>query len=486
MSKLSTVIITIGMVLGFQQSASATEQNNRDSQKKPNILWIYIEDLHPWFSAYEDGLKIVKTPHFDSLAGQGVLFENAYVPVPVCSACRSSIITGQYAIRNGTQNHRSSRTPDARILLSHPTLPEIFSKADYYTYNNGKDDYNFYQDRHQTYTAGNPEDKKPYYGLRGKGAWRDRPAGVPFFGQIQTHGGKHAFNPSKVKKALGGQLTDPLQVTVPPQYPNIPEVRQEIALHYDTVKMTDDEIGKIVANLKADNEWENTILFIFSDHGGKFPRAKQFCYKEGLHVPLLVVVPMFQDKIKAGTRRKDLVNLMDVSATSLALAGLDIPDYFDSQNVFNEAYNRDYVFSSRDRCDFSIDRIRSVMGKRYHYIRNFKTDRPLFQHNYRSGQAYYKKMQKMYDDGKLTPAQAAPYGSRVEEELYDLETDPNEVHNLAASEQHQKIIAQMRSQLDQWIKKTGDQGQYTESKESLRAIKKRWRKNCINPEYSKL
>ena len=118
--------------------------------ERPNILWIYLEDVSGWFSCYGD--KIIKTPNIDALADSGIRFDRFYTPAGVCSATRSAIITGMMQTTIGAHNHRSCR-PNFRgkdmgkfdeNILSIKTLPEIFRKAGYYTFNEGgKDDYNF-------------------------------------------------------------------------------------------------------------------------------------------------------------------------------------------------------------------------------------------------------------------------------------------------------------------------------------------------------
>lgn len=503
-------------------------------KKKPNILWIYIEDQNPWYGCY--GEKLVQTPHIDALAGEGVLFERAYAPVPVCSPSRSCLITGSYPIRTGAHDHRSSRVPYAQVHLPEgsKTVPELFREAGYATFSRGKDDYNFVYDRAALYSIDPPREKgtggkgkkpvaktanaKPtggkakksapkkgsnatlakgnWKGPLGGGNWRDVPEGVPFFGQYQWNGGKNPGGKQLVQ--MGLTPIDPVQVTVPPQYPDIPEIRQEIARHLDTMLVTDYQVKQLVGRLKADGLWDNTVIFLFSDHGSDLPRGKEFCYEEGLHVPLLVRAPGVKNVARPGTRRSDIVSTMDVGATALVLAGIDIPGYMDTRDLFAPDYHRDYVFSSADRMSNTIDRVRSVMGSRYHYIRNFMTDRSLMQWGHREmiGEAYknvkggryvyFLKLREMFEKGKLTPAQAAPYGPRPAEELYDLQNDPNEVVNLATDPAYKKQLAEMQGALAGWIEDTGDKGQYPRSKESIREVVERYPENWLKgPEFTK-
>ena len=136
-----TILSVIALSLLSCSSESALES------RRPNILWIFLEDTAPLLGSY--GETLIKTPNIDNLAKQGELYTNVYMPAPVCSASRSSIITGLMATTIGAHNHHSSRTKESEITLpkGFQTIPEIFKNSGYFTFNNGKDDYNFIYDR---------------------------------------------------------------------------------------------------------------------------------------------------------------------------------------------------------------------------------------------------------------------------------------------------------------------------------------------------
>ena len=174
--------------------------------------------------------------------------------------------------------------------------------------------------------------------------------------------------------------------------------------------------------------------------------------------------------------RGDLVSLIDVTGTSLGLTNQNIPESMDTLNVFDKSYNREYVFSASDRSANVIDRVRSVMGKRYHYIKNYKLDRPLFNYGHREMMAidypdskygYFAKLRSMYEDGLLNEIQATPFGDRTAEELYDLQNDPNETVNLASDKNHTAELIEMRGALAGWVEETDDKGAFKRSSKSL-------------------
>jgi N-sulfoglucosamine sulfohydrolase len=123
-----------------------------------------------------------------------------------------------------------------------------------------------------------------------------------------------------------------------------------------------------------------------------FPRAKQFTYEEGLHVPFIIRAPKNLAKAKSNSRREDLVCLLDASATSLAFANIGIPAWYDSKDLFDKSFKREFVVSSKDRMDWTIDRVRALTtDDGYRYIRNYMLDRPYTQLNYRSGTGLFEK-----------------------------------------------------------------------------------------------
>ena len=161
--------------------------------QKPNVLWIYIEDICPFISCY--GVQINPTPNIDLLAENGVQFNNCFAPTPVCSPTRSALITGVMPSSYNMHNHHSSRTiEDANWLPDFmKTLPEYFQKQGYYTFNHGKDDYNFMYNREKIYAG--KRQLHFWYSIYDGGRWNHNERGKdhPWFGQIQLEGGKHVL-----------------------------------------------------------------------------------------------------------------------------------------------------------------------------------------------------------------------------------------------------------------------------------------------------
>ena len=453
--------------------------------ERPNVLWIYLEDVSGWFSCYGD--SIIETPKIDQLAAQGVKFTRFYTPAGVCSATRSAIVTGMMQTSIGAHNHRSCRATfrgksmgeyDKNELSKDVVpLPIQFRKAGYWTFNEGgKDDYNFEFSLDEFYDL---IPKKRGWGpaavVSGE-CWKGRAAGQPFFGQVQLGGGKLGRRvAAQVKRSA---------VPVPPYYPDVPEVREEIAHHYDCLLKTDQQVGQIIAALKRDGLYDNTLIFLFSDHGMKLHRHKQFLYEGGIQMPLIVVGP----GVKVGNVRKDLVSGIDVSAASLAAAGIALPQQMEGRNFLAPDYQpRKYVVAARDRCDYTIEKIRAVVTPRFKYLRNYLTDRPYMQPSYKDGWDVSKRFRAMMAAGEMNATQKIFFSDqRPAEELYDLAADPHEIRNLAGDPQFAEALQQHRKLLAQWIEETGDQGQQPESDIGLQCTFKRWGDKCVNPEYDRV
>lgn len=427
------------------------------SDDRPNILWIIVDDMSANFSCY--GETLIETPHLDQLAAEGIRFTNAYVTAPVCSPNRSAFITGMYQTSIGAHHHRSGRGP-LKIHLPEDVrpVPELFQEAGYYTTITGwpnqgrgklgKTDYNFEWNREM------------YDGAD----WSERAAGQPFFAQIQLPGGKHRGGTRESARKFANRMAekfgakvDPNAVTLPPYYPRNPVLLEDWAAYLDSVRLTDAFVGEILARLKADGDAENTVVVFMTDHGISHARGKQFLYDEGLHVPLVMAGP----GLASAAVRDDLVEHIDITATSLALAGIEIPASMQSRDLLSETYQpRQAVFAARDRCDETVDHIRSLRTDRFKYIRNFLPERPALQPNrYKDGKSILIALREAHAAGTLDATQELLFAAtRPAEELYDLHNDPFELHNLAADPAWQPKLRELREQLDTWIHTTHDQG----------------------------
>jgi N-sulfoglucosamine sulfohydrolase len=436
---------------------------------RPNIIWIYAEDTSPWMGCYGDAINARATPHIDSIAAEGILFSRAFVPAPVCSATRSAMMIGQNCIRFGAHQHRSSRGgPKIYLPEGYELLPQIMQRHGYTTFNHGKTDYNFVWDA-KVYNYEMPS-KTDFAGLIER---------QPFFGQIQTKGGKNNTWEFPAERKV-----DPASVDVPADYPNNSIFRQVVAQHYDAIRKDDDLIGEILAGLGDAGLEENTIIVYFSDHGANnLLRHKQMTTEGGLQVPFVLMGP--QRYVPENGVRHDLVDLLDLSATTLAWAGIDKPDWYEGRDLFEQPFvARRFVGAQKDRLDHTIDRVRTIRTDRFRYVRNYRLDRIFLQPQYRDRKDFTQNLHALYRDGQLSDRHREIYfGERPAEELYEVSTDPHMMRDLASDPNYAEVLDEHRIIMNEWLS-VGDRGVEKESIEALQANGegKDWG-NGVNVEY---
>lgn len=448
---------------------------------KPNILWLIAEDFGQHLGCY--GTKEVWTPNLDRLAAGGVRFTHFYNGM-VCSVSRSAFMTGMYSTTIGAHQHR---TPNKQPLPQGVrVLTDWMRDAGYYTANvvelpascgfngSGKTDWNF-----------KPEGK-PFDSSR----WADLKAHQPFYAQVNFQETHRAFRAPK--------KADPAKVEIPPYYPDHPVTRQDWAEYLDAASELDRKIGTILEALERDGLADNTIVVFFGDNGQAHVRGKQFLYEEGQLVPLIVRWPKnfpAPRNFKPGTVDARYLQGIDLAPTMLALAGAPKPAKMQGRIFLGERTEppQQYIFGYRDRCDMTVFRLRSVRDARYRYIRNFTPWVPFLAHNDYKERQYplWTLLPKLHAEGKLTPAQAAMCQPTMpEEELYDLQSDPHQLNNLAKSSQseHQAALKNLRAVLTKWIEDSNDQGRRMETLEELKAAEARfipgidWRPQPGTPE----
>jgi len=242
----------------------------------------------------------------------------------------------------------------------------------------------------------------------------------------------------------------PDQVRVKPYQPDTPEMRADLAREYNANTLMDRQIGEKLKELERDGLAENTIIFYYGDNGGITARSKRFMQDNGTHVPLIVYFPpKWQHLAPAapGSRISAPVHFTDIPATILALAGVPRPEYMQGIPFAGDpdAKPRQFVLCTRDRMDDFHDMIRAVTDGRWRYVRNFRPDIPYVQPiSYMFMARGYQSWAQLAREGKLTPQTAQFWGRKPPEELYDCETDPHNVVNLAKDPAHAERLQTMR------------------------------------------
>lgn len=400
---------------------------------RPNILWITSEDNNiSWVGCY--GSKNTKTPNIDQLAKEGFRYLHCFDNAAVCAPTRSTWITGHYAISIGTQPMRSRyEIPHDRI----PYYPDQLKKAGYFVGNGGKTDFNI----------GGRSDKDTW---TGGGPWEKRAPGQPFF-TIKNIGDSHESRAFPKNTPL---QNDPARMTLHAYHPDLPDVRQTYARYADAVENMDRKVGEVIASLKVDGLYEDTIIVYCSDHGGVIARSKRFLYSSGTHCPLIVRIPeKWKDwwpAEKPGMTVDRIVSFVDMPKTWISLAGGEVPTGYQGRIFLGpdtEPAPKHHL-SFRERADEACDMVRGMRDERFAYLKNYMPWAPNGQQlRYMYTMTATRAWLKHHQAGKTDAVTGRFFRPRVSEEFYDTVKDFDNVHNLIDSRKHSHKIAELKTAL---------------------------------------
>ena len=469
---------------GCQTNNTASDAADKSS---PNILFVIADDhSYPYAGAY--GCSMVSTPGFDRVARQGALFSNAYVTSPGSSPSRASILTGLYPWQIEEAGTHASSFPKEYICF-----PDIFQKAGYKIGFTGKGwgpgNWKISERTHNPAGPAYNECKlePPYSGISKidytanfKKFLAEREEGQPFCFWLGANEPHRGFEKDSWKKE-GYELT---QAEVPEFLPDANVIRGDILDYAVEVEWFDKHLSACLDELERIGELDNTIVIVTADNGMAFPHAKANCYDAGLHVPLAIC---WGDKIKQGKEINALVSMVSIAPTIFEAAGIEFKEEYSLSgsslmpllNGEPEEYDVDAVYAGRERHSSSRYNnwgypIRSIRRGNYLLVRNFHSER------WPAGdpQAYDKEngtlqpMHKAYydidgapsknflinqrDQPNVKPYFDAAVAKRPEYELFDLNNDPECMHNLANNTSYAGILDRMSKQLEERLTETGD------------------------------
>lgn len=409
----------------FSYSASAFSAN------KPNILWLTSEDHGIEMGCYGDSIAI--TPNIDALAAKGMIFKVAWSNAPVSAAARTAIISGMYPSSTGSEHMRSMQAmPEGTHMY-----PYFLKKAGYYCSNNSKEDYNLLK-TNDLWDESSPQ-----------AHWKNRSMNQPFFAIFNST----KSHESQIRKRPHRQVIDPANVRIPAFHPDTPEIRQDWAQYYDCVSMADADAGLRLKELEEAGLTEETIIFYYGDHGTGMPGGKRWPSNLGLRVPVVVYFPekwrhLAPKEYQSGGVSERLISFVDLAPTLLSIAGISPPSWMQGY-AFAGKYQskpKKYLHGLRGRMDECTDLVRSVTDGRYVYLRNYMPHLSKGQHvSYQFETPSTRIWKELFDEGKTNPAQSNFWTiPKAPEELYDLQSDPDEVINLAYSEKHKEILMKFR------------------------------------------
>lgn len=445
-SRVTTFSFVFGLMFSVLVACHDSQANDR-----PNILWIVAEDISPLFGSYGDPAAV--TPNIDAFAKRSHLFRRAYSTAPICAPSRSCLATGMLATSLGTQNLRS----EVRIPDDVQPLAKLLRDAGYWTALKGKTDYNFDPDGLFDYWK---QDTAP---------WRAAPPEKPFYAFMnlgKTHEGSGNLT-DRAAPALDRLPKEakhsPGSISLPPYFPDTPEMRRIWARYHDLITVFDLEVGDVLQRLADDGHEDDTIVFLMADHGMGLPRYKRWLYLTGLHVPLIVHVPQrFQHLVRgagASSIRNELVSYVDLPATVLEFAGVSRPSIYQGQPLFQG--ERKFIIGTRDRADDMYDLSRCIFDGRYLYIRHYlphlvPMQEGIIMSDYRKES--HKELYRVHRAGLDTEQSRKLWEPRPHEELYDIQQDPQELNNLAQEGRLAEVKSKLAAELRTWSLETRDSG----------------------------
>jgi len=450
-----TALLVVVALLGFLSTSALAAE--RPSDSRPNILFCIADDWGGGPHAGVLGDKVVKTPTFDRLARDGVLFPYTYVPAPSCTPCRGGILTGQAIHRLEEGGNLWSFLP-----AKFKCYPELLEEAGYVIGLERKGwGPGTIKDTGRTRNPAGPNFKNFEQFLK------TVPEGKPFCfwaGSSDPHRG-YAYGSGKESGM------NPDEVEVPPWLPDTPEVRNDILDYYFEVQRFDREIGQRIALLEKTGRLENTLVIMTGDHGMPFPRAKCNLYDSGSRVPFAVSWPA---KVKSNRVVDDFISFTDVAPTIMEAAGLKPLPEMTGKSFLDVLLSgksgrvdptRDKVFVERERHTVCRPNqqsypIRMIRTHDYMYIRNLRPDlwpagdpeafRDI------DGSPSKNEVVNRRSEPAIAPFFRLACAKRPAEEFFDLSKDPQQVNNVAGRPEYAQAQQELRAELDKWMLQTAD------------------------------
>lgn len=423
-------------------------------KERPNILWLTFEDTSSYeFGCY--GNTQVHTPHIDGLAARGVQFMNAWSCGPQSSPARSSLITGCYASTYGMDIHPVQYDTPPNLFF-----PQWLRDAGYYCTNNSKTHYNS--------TTNN---KICWDECTNKASYNSPKRGEdqPFFAVYNTvtsHMGRVRTFHLDGRRDYTTEGIYPDKLILPPHVPDLAEVRSDYAGHLEASQDVDKWVGVFLKDLKERGLEENTIVFVFSDHGGCLPRGKGYLYETGLRVPLVAYFPekwKHLSPFATGSQDSTLVNFIDLGPTVLSLAGVKTPKHMQGRAImgnYASKEKRTMQFAMAGNQLHHFMPVRAVTDGRYKFLRSYIPYRQFALRNYYQwGMPSNKAWDRLVMGGHNTNANwAQTFQHHPAEMLFDLQNDPFELNNLATKPEYAETLLRFRNAMSANIRNTKDLG----------------------------
>lgn len=430
--------------------------------EKPHMLLIIADDVS-WDDLGCYGNPFARTPNLDSLAKSGRRFDQAYLTASSCSPSRSSIITGRYPHNNGKASELHQP-----IAVHLPWFPQLLRDAGYFTAIVGKHHMTVDEPTSATSARAKPFDLvdagKAPGNSGGHAHWRrtlqERPKDKPFFGwfaALDAHRDWDADQEWDESKYGPKHRKD--QIVLPAFLVDDDATRKDLASYYNEITRFDYYVGQVVEELKSQQIFDNTLIFILADNGRPFPRAKTRLHDSGMKTYLIAHWPQGIDS--PGKPSSSLVSTIDLAPSYLEAAAVELPDTFQGVSMLPilktaETTIRRHAFSEHNWHDYEAHG-RAVRSGGYLYIRNH---RPQLAWQGPADSVRSPSHQSLLAANALNALNAIQAEvlmvPRPIEELFRTADDPDQINNLVDSLADKAIKKRLAALLDRWIDETGD------------------------------
>lgn len=401
----------------------------------PNIINIICHDIGKHLGCY--GIKSLNTSSIDNLAKQGALFTNAFATSPGCSPSRSSLATGRYPHNTGVLGLAHGHF-GWNLNKKIPHISKYFSNHDYVTALFGLQHIT-YQEESLGFDKIFPERPADDVVKNIKNNFIDKFLKKPFYAEINFFEPHRPFDFGGVKPSISKG------VFIPKYIPTNSKSRKEFAGMQGAIKKMDDSISKIIKILKKKNIYENTIILFTTDHGIPFPRAKGTLFDAGIETGLIIHYPKLKFKNNIFNQ---LISNIDILPTLLDFAKIKIPKIIQGKSFYPLLIGKKYkentsIFAEKTYHE-GFDPIRCVRNHNYKLIINFDSDRTIrVPSDIMKGGTYQTMLDKLIN-------------VRERFELYNIQLDKYENHNLANKDEFKSIEKHLIKKITTWMKDTKD------------------------------
>lgn len=436
-------------------------------QKLPNLLLVLSDDHStPHLGCLGDPL--IRTPHLDRFASQGMKFNRMFTAAPQCVPSRAAIMTGRSPVAARMGRFASPLPPDIK------TLPELLKPKGYFT---GVCRRYFHLDGQIAPSALTKE----IYDRHGMQTWDsrmdfvnrgapraqtvplmneflDKASQKPWFLWINFNDPHHAWDRNAIP-----QPHDPAKIPLPPHLPDLPGVRDDLARYYDEIARMDEEFSFILANLERRGLAENTLVIFMGDNGHAFPHGKGSLFDPGLNVPCIARWP---GRIRPGGASNNLLSGEDITPTFLEAAGVAPLKEMSGRSFLplltgSASYKaRDFIFAGRfphGNANFTektkaatFDLARAARSANHKLIWNYTPYQEYLPVD-SANDASWREMVAAHEAGKLSPLIDKAYFTRPRPvvQLFDLLKDPSELNNVAGQPEYAEIENQLKRALQE-------------------------------------